>query len=136
MVDVMTNQRLGPNGALLYCMEHLNKNFDWLSQKIKAFDPESYFVFDCPGQVELFICHNFFKDIVRKIERENHFRLAAVHLADSFYLNDPAKFISVLILSLQAMLQLELPHINILSKIDNILSFGLLRTTKSLHFAH
>ena len=41
-----------------------------------------------------------------------------VHLVDAHYCSDPAKFISVLLLCLRSMLQLDLPHINVLSKID------------------
>ena len=28
--DVMEEMKLGPNGALVYCMEYLMDNFDWL----------------------------------------------------------------------------------------------------------
>ncbi|KAI9102217.1 hypothetical protein K1719_023727 [Acacia pycnantha] len=38
--------------------------------------------------------------------------------------NDPGKYISALLLSLSTMLHLELPHINVLSKIDLIESYG------------
>jgi hypothetical protein len=30
VVDVMDQFRLGPNGALVYCLEFLLENFDWL----------------------------------------------------------------------------------------------------------
>jgi len=50
--------------------------------------------------------------------------LAAVHLCDAHYITDASKYISVLLLSLRAMLQLELPHINVLSKIDLISQYG------------
>lgn len=47
--DVMTNLELGPNGALMYCMEFLETNFDWLLKKIKE-SSSNYFIFDCPGK--------------------------------------------------------------------------------------
>lgn len=47
-----------------------------------------------------------------------------MHLVDSHYCTDAAKFISVLLLSLKTMLQLELPHVNILSKVDLIETYG------------
>ena len=43
-------------------------------------------------------------------------RLAAVHLVDSHYCVDPSKFISILLTSLSTMLQIALPHVNVLSK--------------------
>ncbi|NXS13692.1 GPN2 GTPase, partial [Neodrepanis coruscans] len=52
------------------------------------------------------------------------FQLAAVHLVDSHYCTDPGKFISVLCTSLSTMLHVELPHINILSKMDLIEQYG------------
>lgn len=35
--DVMTNLTLGPNGALLYCMEYLESNIHWLIEKLNEF---------------------------------------------------------------------------------------------------
>lgn len=52
--DAMKNLNLGPNGALMYCMEFLETNFDWLLQKIKA-STANYFLFDCPGKNFFFI---------------------------------------------------------------------------------
>jgi len=54
-------------------------------------------------------------------------RLAAVHLVDAHLCTDPAKYISALLLSLSTMLHLELPHVNILSKIDLIEQYGKLQ---------
>ena len=51
-------------------------------------------------------------------------QLSAVHLVDSHYCSDPAKFISVLLTSLSTMIQVELPHVNVLSKIDLIENYG------------
>lgn len=47
-----------------------------------------------------------------------------MHLVDSHYCTDAAKYISVLLLSLKTMLQLELPHVNVLSKVDLIETYG------------
>lgn len=54
-------------------------------------------------------------------------RLAAVHLVDAHLCSDPAKYISALLLSLSTMLHLELPHVNLLSKIDLIEQYGKLQ---------
>jgi hypothetical protein len=50
--------------------------------------------------------------------------LAAVHLCDAHYVTDASKYISVLLLSLRTMLHLELPHVNVLSKVDLIRQYG------------
>ena len=46
----MENYNLGPNGALIFCMEFIEKNLDWLFVEIEKFK-DSYFLFDLPGQV-------------------------------------------------------------------------------------
>ena len=52
------------------------------------------------------------------------FQLVAVHLVDSHYCSDASKFVSVLLTSLATMLQIGLPHVNVLSKIDLIEKYG------------
>lgn len=50
-----------------------------------------------------------------------------MHLSDAHYITDGSKFISVVLLALRAMMQLEMPHINVLSKIDLLSTYGQLR---------
>jgi GTPase SAR1 family protein len=120
--DAMEKLHLGPNGGLIYCMEFLEGNMQWLKGELTKLDGK-YVLFDCPGQVELYTHHNSVKNIAKKLEEWN-FRMAAVHLVDSHYCSDPSKFISVLLTSLSTMLQVELPHINILSKVDLLGQYG------------
>ncbi len=54
-------------------------------------------------------------------------QLVAVNLVDSHCCSDPGTFVSVLLTSLSSMVQMELPHINILSKIDLLEKYGKLR---------
>uniref|UniRef100_A0A8C6LDY2 GPN-loop GTPase 2 n=1 Tax=Nothobranchius furzeri TaxID=105023 RepID=A0A8C6LDY2_NOTFU len=120
--DVMENLKLGPNGGLLYCMEYVETNLDWLESKLAQYR-DCYFLFDCPGQVELYTHQHSVKNIFSQLAKWN-FRLTAVHLVDSHYCADPAKFISVLCTSLSTMLHVELPHVNVLSKMDLIEQYG------------
>ncbi|KAJ7593355.1 hypothetical protein C8J56DRAFT_779267 [Mycena floridula] len=121
--DAMNEHGLGPNGGMLYCMEYLEANFDWLEDRLKELGKDAYVLFDLPGQVELSTSHDSVKHIVEKLTKCG-FRLAAVHLCDAHYVTDAAKYVSVLLLSLRAMLHLELPHINVLSKVDLISQYG------------
>lgn len=50
-------------------------------------------------------------------------QLVAVHLSDSFCLTQPSLYISNILLALRAMLQMDLPHINVLTKIDKLSSY-------------
>lgn len=116
--DVMEEMKLGPNGGLLYCMEYLEENMDdWFKEKIDEFHEDDYLIFDCPGQIELF-SHvpvlRTFVDVLRKWD----FFICAVYILDSQFVTDVTKFVSGCLASLSAMIQLELPHVNVLSKMD------------------
>lgn len=50
-------------------------------------------------------------------------QLVAVHLSDCLCLTQPSLYLSNLLLALRAMLQMDLPHINVLTKIDKISSY-------------
>jgi hypothetical protein len=50
----------------------------------------------------------------------DHSQLVVVHLIDSYALTLPSLYISTLLLSLRTMLQMDLTHINVLTKIDNL----------------
>lgn len=51
-------------------------------------------------------------------------QLIVIHLVDSYTLTLPSMYISALLLSLRAMLQLDLPHLNVLTKIDNLANYA------------
>ncbi|EHA8587443.1 hypothetical protein COCNU_scaffold002246G000010 [Cocos nucifera] len=85
---------------------------------------DHYLLFDFPGQVELFFLHSNAKNMITKLVEKLNLGLTAVHLLDAHLCCDPGKYVSALLLSLTTMLHLELPHINVLSKIDLIESYG------------
>ncbi|KAL5113021.1 GPN-loop GTPase 2 [Taenia crassiceps] len=156
--DVMQTLQLGPNGGLLYCMEYLYVNRQWLAERLHYFKKQSaktYLIFDCPGQVELYCNNTAFRKLLTFLTYTSSasdgsltdpntglgLRLAVVHLVDSHYCTDAGKFISVLLTSLVAMLQLSLPHVNVLSKIDLVelygqLPFNLDYFTEVLNLSH
>ena len=59
-------------------------------------------------------------------------QIAAVHLVDCTYLFDRHRFLSALTLSLTAIIGLDLPFINAISKIDLLGKLG--RPDMNLHF--
>ncbi|WYZ45197.1 hypothetical protein EsH8_VIII_000513 [Colletotrichum jinshuiense] len=122
--DIMAGDRLGPNGGILYALEELEHNMEWLEEGLKEFS-EDYILFDCPGQVELYTHHNSLRNIFFKLQKAG-FRLVVVHLSDSFCLTQPSLYISNILLALRAMLQMDMPHINVLTKIDKVASYDTL----------
>jgi len=65
--DVMLEHGLGPNGGMLYCMEYLEANYDWLEDRLKELGKDAYVLFDLPGQVELSTNHNSLKKIIERL---------------------------------------------------------------------
>ncbi|WFD22241.1 hypothetical protein MEQU1_000907 [Malassezia equina] len=114
--DVMEELQLGPNGAMLYCMEYLEHNLDWLETRLAALEHD-YVIFDLPGQVELTTNHPSLTRILERLQKQD-WRLVAVHLSDATHITDPSRYVALLMLALRAMLMLELPHVNVLSKMD------------------
>jgi GTPase SAR1 family protein len=43
-------EELGPNGGLVYCIEHLTNNLDWLTEQLGEEYTEDYLLIDMPGQ--------------------------------------------------------------------------------------
>ncbi|KAB1204000.1 GPN-loop GTPase 2 [Morella rubra] len=130
--DVMMEHSLGPNGgeplSLLICFWIVFFNLLMIEVSMFANNGSSfadhYLLFDFPGQVELFFLHSNAKNVIVKLIKKLNLRLTAVHLVDAHLCSDPGKYVSALLLSLSTMLHMELPHVNVLSKIDLIESYG------------
>ena len=119
VIDVMLKKKLGPNGALVYCMEYLLKNMDWLEEQIESFAQNSYFLFDCPGQLELYSHYDIMTNIITSLKRRG-FSLCSVFCLDCTFLQEQSKFISGNLISLATMIQVSLPHLTVLTKCDLI----------------
>lgn len=74
--DVMDELGLGPNGGMLYCMEYLEANYDWLEEQLKELDKDDYVLFDLPGQVELSTNHPSVKNVIKRLTKSG-FRVCA-----------------------------------------------------------
>ncbi|XP_076811111.1 GPN-loop GTPase 3-like [Clavelina lepadiformis] len=116
--DVMEDEelRFGPNGGLIYCMEYLMKNLEWLQDNLDAHD-DDYYLFDCPGQIELYTHLPVMRQLADTLQSWD-FRVCAVFLVDSQFLGDPSKYISGVLSSLSCMVNLEIPHVSIMTKLD------------------
>ncbi|KAJ7368233.1 GPN-loop GTPase [Mycena albidolilacea] len=118
--DVMGELNYGPNGGLVYCFEYLLQNMDWLEEELGGFDND-YLIFDCPGQIELYTHHPFLPTLVQNLTRMG-IRTSAVYLIESQFMEDKYKFFSGVLSAMSAMVNLEIPWINIMSKMDLVTS--------------
>ena len=121
--EVMEELGLGPNGGLIYCMEYLLQNLDWLQDQLDAFGDDEYLILDCPGQLELYTHVPLMRNVVDRMRMWGYeSKMVAVFLIDVTFVIDVPKFLSGSLLSLSAMIALELPHVNVLTKCDLIAS--------------
>lgn len=116
--DVMEELQLGPNGGLLYCMEYLEEHLeDWLGEELEGYGDEDYLIFDCPGQIELYNHVGVFRTFVDYL-KSNGWSVAAVYCLDCHFVTEASKYIAGALQALAAMVKLELPHVNVLTKMD------------------
>lgn len=117
--DVMDELKLGPNGALVYCMEYLLENMDWLQDNLQEFDDDEYLILDCPGQIELYTHIPVMNKIIDQLRLWGYGdNMVSVFIVDATFVTDVSKFISGSLLALSAMIAMQLPHVNVLSKCD------------------
>lgn len=128
--DAMEDEELhyGPNGGLVFCIEYLIQNQEWLKQQLcggsddddNAIDndpDDDYIIFDMPGQIELYTHLSVGRQLVELLQSWN-FRVCSVFLIDSQFMIDGSKFLSGTMAALSVMVNMELPHVNVLSKMD------------------
>ena len=115
--DVMEAYKLGPNGGLIYCMEYLLENIDWLEDELENICEDDYIIFDLPGQIELYSHLSIIPKIINKLKNIG-FSLCSVCMIDSTFLYDDMKFISGVLAALNFSISLELPALTVLTKCD------------------
>lgn len=96
---------------------YLLQNSDWLHDELEACGEDEYILLDCPGQVELYSHLPIMHNLVKQIQMWGY-QMVSVYLLDALFVLEPSKFISGCMLSLSCMLQLGLPHINVVTKCD------------------
>jgi GTPase SAR1 family protein len=116
----MEEMGLGPNGGLIYCFEVLLENLDFLTEAIDPLTEEYLIVIDMPGQIELYTHIPILPALVRHLTRTGalDIRLCAAYLLEATFVVDRAKYFAGTLSAMSAMVMLEVPHVNILSKMD------------------
>ncbi|KAK8925198.1 putative ATP binding protein [Metarhizium anisopliae] len=118
--DAMEEVGLGPNGGLIYCFEFLMENLDWLTEALDNLTEEYLIIIDMPGQIELYTHIPILPTLMKYLSQPGSLdiRMAAVYLLEATFVVDRAKFFAGTLSAMSAMLMLEVPHINVLSKMD------------------
>ncbi|KAL8803484.1 MAG: hypothetical protein Q9182_003181 [Xanthomendoza sp. 2 TL-2023] len=118
--DVMEEMGLGPNGGLIYCFEFLLQHLDFLTSALEPLSEEYLIIVDLPGQIELYTHIPVVPTLVKHLTRFGSLNvsLCAAYLLESTFVVDRAKFFAGTLSAMSAMIMLEIPHVNILSKMD------------------
>lgn len=114
--EVMDELMLGPNGGLIFSLEHLLENISWLTDDLGQYTDE-FLVVDCPGQIELYTHSHIMQRIV-SVFQEANYHVCGLYLLESLFLQDVTKYFAGVLTATSCMLQLGIPHINVLSKVD------------------
>ncbi|GMM37100.1 putative GTPase [Saccharomycopsis crataegensis] len=139
--EIMSENSLGPNGGLIKAFETLtgvsdsgadksddgeeDNLFDVLLNEITNIVDKSnaYVIFDTPGQSELFTSNFSLPNLFKELGKRSDLRLCCVNLMDSIYLTSPSSYISILLTALRSMLLLNMPHVNVISKVDLLANY-------------
>jgi GTPase SAR1 family protein len=118
--DVTEHLGYGPNGGLVYCLEYLVENLDWLDEALGVdTSDDDYWIIDCPGQIELYTHFPVMRKFVEHLQHVG-FTICGVYCVEAPFVTDPFKYFSACLTAMSAMIQMEIPHVNILTKMDLI----------------
>lgn len=128
---VMEKECLGPNGSYLFCIDYLAERLDWLVDQIRSFVQRAnspkpvWLLIDCPGQVEYYLHSESMGRVVRTLQKTLRCNVCVVHLCDAaIATRDVSTYVSTCLLALCTMTDLELPHVNVLTKWDTVVPAG------------
>lgn len=98
----------------------LLENLDFLTRDLEPLSEEYLIIIDLPGQIELYTHVPVVPTLVKHLTRFGslNISLCAAYLLESTFVIDRAKFFAGTLSAMSAMIMLEIPHVNILSKMD------------------
>ncbi|KAI5126293.1 GPN-loop GTPase [Nematocida parisii] len=113
ITEIMEAADFGPNGGLMAGLEAISDNLDIMELPE---DDDTLLIFDCPGQIELYLHSDSISKIITEVQK-NHFPLI-LYALDVMHLLDSSRFTSAAITATIAMSKFEVPHLNIFTKCD------------------
>lgn len=113
---VMKQYGLGPNGAAIMATDILATSIDKIQIAVDSINPE-YLIVDTPGQIELFVYRNSGPFLIQNLQADEKLN---IFLYDGSISTTPINFVSISLLAASIRLRLNIPTINVLTKIDII----------------
>ncbi|MCD6481398.1 MAG: ATP/GTP-binding protein [Thermoplasmata archaeon] len=112
--EVMKDYNLGPNGAQVVCADMLALNVVELEERLGEYSTD-YVIMDTPGQLELFVFRSAGKVIIDALGKE---KSMVAFLIDPALATLPSHFVSQMMLSATTQFRLDVPMVNVLTKVD------------------
>lgn len=116
LASIMRQYDLGPNGAMIMASDLIASKIDDLQRDVDNVNPD-YLIVDTPGQIELFAYRTSGPFFVQNFTVEQK---TGIFLHDGSLVTTPTNFVSMALLASSIRLRLNLPFINVLTKIDLI----------------
>ena len=116
LVSIMKQYDLGPNGALIMANDLIASKFDDIHMEAQNVNPD-YLIIDTPGQIELFAYRSSGPFLVENISSDEK---ASIFLFDGALITSPINFVSMSLLATSIKLRLQLPMMNVITKMDLI----------------
>ena len=91
-----------------------------MTEAIDPLSEEYLIIIDMPGQIELYTHIPVVPTLVKHLTRTGalNVNLCAAYLLEATFVIDRAKFFAGTLSAMSAMIMLEIPHVNVLSKMD------------------
>lgn len=94
----------------------LDEEPDWLTEDIGQYQDE-FLIVDLPGQIEIYTHYNIVPRLASLFSGANY-GVLGVYVLDATFVLDPRKYFGALLNATCAMLNLGIPHLNVMTKID------------------
>lgn len=115
--DAMEGKGLGPNGGMIFCLEYLIENPQWLYEQLGEFS-DDFMIVDMPGQIELTSHIPVVPRFVQMLQQSGYNVVVCFVLDAVAATADAGKFISGCLMSVSSMVCFDCPYINAFMKCD------------------
>lgn len=116
VVSIMQQYDLGPNGSLIMANDLVASKIEEIQNEIDSVNPD-YLLVDTPGQIELFAYRASGRFVAENISSDEK---TCLFLFDGALITTPMNFVSIALLATSIRLRLELPTVNVITKMDLI----------------
>ncbi len=113
--EVMEKFNLGPNSSLIAASDLILTKASEIKEEVDQIE-SNYVLVDTPGQIELFAYRETGRMLSSLIAGDN--KKAMAFLIDSFIAKEARSYVSMLLLSSSVKFRMDMPTVNLLSKVD------------------